>query len=125
MRVLQKLGYAVQIVNNGNEAVEEWARHRYDAIIMDLQMPEMDGFEATGRIRSQEGDPSLTRQLPSGQTRQLHTPIVAMTAHAMKSDRDRCLEAGMDAYVSKPITRAALVAALEECGVGRQSVVPR
>jgi CheY-like chemotaxis protein/HPt (histidine-containing phosphotransfer) domain-containing protein len=87
-------------VGDGRKAVAAIAEDRYDLILMDVQMPEMDGFEATARIREIEekkGD---------------HTPIIAMTAHAMKGDRERCIEAGMDDYVPKPISSEALLNAI-------------
>lgn len=89
--VLSKQGHQVTIANNGREAVQAWADDNFDVILMDVQMPDMDGFEATNAIRRLEGY--------SGG----HIPIVAMTAHAMSGDRDRCLESGMDEYLSKPI----------------------
>jgi len=94
-RLLQKLGCQTDVVENGRDAVEAVTRHRYDIILMDIQMPVMDGFEATTRIRDAE-------------TAGARLPIVAMTAHAMEGDRDRCLAAGMDGYISKPVNLAAL-----------------
>jgi CheY-like chemotaxis protein len=90
--LLVKQGHDVRIVANGGDAVAAWQAARPDIVLMDVQMPGMDGLAATSRIRE------LERQL-----QQQPTPIVAMTAHAMKGDRERCLEAGMDQYVSKPL----------------------
>ncbi len=89
--ILEKRGHTVVIANNGKEAIQAVATQRFDLVLMDVQMPEMDGIEATGLIRRAEA------------AREKHTPIVAMTAHAMKGDRERCLEAGMDDYLTKPI----------------------
>jgi two-component system sensor histidine kinase/response regulator len=88
--LLGRAGYSADVVENGRMAVEALQRSSYDLILMDVQMPEMNGFEATRAIREKEGD-------------RKHTPIIAMTAHAMKSDRERCLQAGMDDYIAKPI----------------------
>jgi two-component system sensor histidine kinase/response regulator len=91
VRLLEKQGHTVVVAANGREAVEAVQRQAFDLVLMDVQMPEMDGFEATAAIR----------QLERGTGR--HLPILAMTAYAMKGDRERCLESGMDGYVSKPI----------------------
>jgi len=91
LSMLQKRGYRVTTAENGLEAIAAFQREPFDLILMDVQMPEMDGFEATGQIRRLEME------------RGGRIPIVAMTAHAMKGDRERCLEAGMDDYISKPI----------------------
>ncbi len=99
-RLLEKLGCRVDVAANGREAVEMVGLLPYDAIFMDCQMPEMDGFEATQEIRRREGS-SVRR------------PIIAMTANAMQGDRERCLDAGMDDYISKPIRKADLTEALE------------
>ena len=90
-RILQKLGHQVTVVGNGREAVSAVQAGKFDLIAMDVQMPEMDGLDATAAIRLWE------------KTTGTHIPIIAMTAHAMKGDRDRCLAAGMDGYTSKPI----------------------
>jgi len=98
--LLEKWGHTVTIADNGAIAVQRWSEQPFDLVLMDVQMPEMDGFEATQRIR----------QLERGTGR--HTPIIAMTARAMKGDREKCLEAGMDEYVSKPIRQRELYAAI-------------
>ena len=102
VRLLEKGGHTVVTAENGNLAVQQYRAGNYDLILMDVQMPEKDGLEATAAIRA------LERQTG------LHTPIIAMTAHAMKGDRERCLAAGMDGYLTKPINREALFAALAE-----------
>ena len=89
--LLEKAGHSVVVANTGQNAVRLWAEQPFDLILMDVQMPDMDGLEATAAIRR--------REQPSG----THIPIVAMTAHAMSGDRQRCLDAGMDDYTSKPI----------------------
>jgi CheY-like chemotaxis protein/HPt (histidine-containing phosphotransfer) domain-containing protein len=99
--LLQKAGYPVDVAENGLQAVEMATRKHYQLIFMDVQMPEMDGFEAVQRIREVEGTAA-------------HTPIIAMTAHAMKGDRERCLAAGMDEYVSKPLDPQEVFARIEQ-----------
>ena len=91
MRILERLGHKVEVVNNGKEALRQVQAEEFDLILMDVQMPEMDGLEATTAIRQAETGTGK------------HTPIVAMTAHAMKGDREKCLSAGMDGYLSKPV----------------------
>ena len=108
--LLTKWGHHVTVANNGQEAVERWKQGSFDVILMDVQMPVLDGFDATARIRELE---RLTGQ---------HIPIVAMTARAMKGDRERCLEAGMDDYVSKPVRKVELHRA--DGGIGRQISSP-
>jgi signal transduction histidine kinase/DNA-binding response OmpR family regulator len=100
LRILEKRGYHADVVSNGKEAVHAVATTPYDLVLMDVQMPEMDGFEATAAIRAREKATGA------------HVPIIAMTAHAMKGDRERCLEAGMDGYVSKPIQAEELFEAI-------------
>jgi len=95
-RMVKKQGHTVEVADNGKAALAALEKGQFDLILMDIQMPEMDGFEATEAIRVKE------------QTSGEHIPIVAMTAHAMKGDRERCLRAGMDAYASKPIDRDEL-----------------
>jgi CheY-like chemotaxis protein len=100
-RMLERLGCRVEVRANGKEVLEALGGSDYDLVLMDCQMPEMDGFEATRAIRQAEG------------AQQRHTPIVAMTASAMAEDRERCLEAGMDGYVSKPMKLEDLRAAVD------------
>jgi two-component system, sensor histidine kinase and response regulator len=99
--LLEKRGHQVVVVGNGRDAVTAVAEGRFDAVLMDVQMPEMDGFEAAAAIRALDA-------AAGG-----HTPIVAMTAHALKGDRERCLAAGMDAYVTKPLRPHELFEAVE------------
>ncbi len=99
--LLEKHGHSVTLANNGREAVAALDEQSFDLVLMDVQMPELDGLEATRQIRRREQD--------NGH----HVPILAMTAHALSGDRERCLEAGMDGYVSKPIRIQELFAAIE------------
>jgi len=106
--LLKKHGHTVAVVSNGKDAVNLLAEQRFDAVLMDVQMPEMDGLAATAIIR--------TKESKTGQ----HIPIIAMTAHAMQGDREQCLAAGMDEYVSKPIRLEQLFSALEKVIGGTQ-----
>jgi two-component system, sensor histidine kinase and response regulator len=101
VRLLEKRGYAVVVVENGRAAMAALEREHFDAVLMDVQMPEMDGLEATAAIRAKE------------ETAGGHIPIIAMTAHALKGDEERCLSAGMDAYISKPIRTSELFETIE------------
>jgi len=101
VRLLSKRGHTIEVAPNGKVALQLLESGHFDVILMDVQMPEMDGFETTAAIRGRE-------KLTGG-----HIPIVAMTAHAMKGDRERCLEAGMDSYISKPVNPEELVEVLE------------
>jgi len=99
--VLTKAGYQVEVANNGLEAVEKYTKapEAFDLIFMDVQMPQMDGMKATKAIRDKGFET---------------VPIVAMTAHAMKGDREKCLEAGMDDYIPKPVKRELVFEMLEK-----------
>jgi signal transduction histidine kinase/DNA-binding response OmpR family regulator len=101
VRMLEKLGYRADVAANGLEALEVLSRGPYGAVLMDVQMPEMDGYEATAEIRRRE------------QGSERHTPVIAMTANAMQGDREKAIEAGMDDYVSKPVKLEALAEVLE------------
>jgi CheY-like chemotaxis protein len=98
-RALERCGCNAQMVDGGRAALRALASQRYDAVLMDCQMPDMDGYEATAELRRRELGVR-------------HTPVIAITAHAMEGDRKRCLDAGMDDYVSKPMRHADLVEVL-------------
>jgi signal transduction histidine kinase/CheY-like chemotaxis protein len=102
--LLAKRGHIAEIARDGRQAVEMISRGKYDAVLMDVQMPVMDGFQATAAVRALP-DPAKAR-----------LPIIAMTAHALKGDAERCLEAGMDAYISKPIRQEELIELIELLG---------
>src|ERR1035438_5886281 len=99
--MLSQAGALVEIAENGRIAVERHRAFPYDMILMDCQMPELDGYEATARIRSLPGSAALV-------------PIIGVTANAFAEDRDRCLRAGMNGYVAKPLNRATLMAAMSQ-----------
>ncbi|MEJ7605044.1 MAG: response regulator [Bryobacteraceae bacterium] len=103
VRTLEKQNYKVRVANNGIEAVRAVKEGSFEVILMDVQMPEMDGFQALTAIREWERSGQLSE-----------TPIIAMTAHAMAGDRERCLKMGMSDYLSKPITPAVLLAKVDE-----------
>ena len=100
LSMLKRLGYRADVANNGVEVLRALQEKPYDVVLMDVQMPEMDGLEATRRIRGSGKD----------------TRIIAMTAHALEGDREECLQAGMNEYISKPIQIEELRKALEVCG---------
>ena len=101
LRILEKEGHRVIVVENGRKAVAAMAEQEFDVVLMDVQMPEMDGLAATSAIRKEEKRTGK------------HVPIIAMTAHAMQDDKQRCLAAGMDAYISKPMRARDLLDLVE------------
>jgi CheY-like chemotaxis protein len=105
--LLERRGHRVTIARNGREALAATARQRFDVVLMDVQMPEMGGFETTAEIRRRERGTGA------------HLPIVAMTAHAMKGDRERCLTSGMDEYLSKPLDSRRLCTIVEAAAAGQ------
>ncbi len=100
VRWLERLGFEAEVASDGETALEALAARSFAAVLMDCQMPRLDGYEATGELRRREGD-------------ERRTPVIAMTAHAMKGDRERCLEAGMDDYLAKPLRPDTLRTILE------------
>jgi CheY-like chemotaxis protein len=111
--MIKKLGLNADIVNNGLEAIEAFKSPEYDLVFMDVQMPKMNGMEATKKIRIIEASTSS------------HIPIIAMTAHAMKDDRKHCLEAGMDDYISKPIKIQSLIHTLDYWLIKKQDMAEK
>jgi CheY-like chemotaxis protein len=101
LRILKKLGYSADAVADGKEVLQALERQPYDVVLMDVQMPEMDGMETTRAIRQ--------KWLAIG------PKIIAVTAHALEGDRERCIESGMDSYISKPVKMEELRAILESC----------
>jgi CheY-like chemotaxis protein len=101
LKLLSQMGYRADVAGNGIEAIEAIDRQKYDVVLMDVQMPEMDGLEAS-------------RQICSRWSREERPRIIGVTANAMQGDRERCLEAGMDDYVSKPIRVEELISALDK-----------
>lgn len=110
IKLLEERGHEVTLANNGREAVGLWKDGKFDAILMDIQMPEMDGLEATSAIRKFESETGAG-----------HIPIIAMTANAMKGDREQCINAGMDNYVSKPVRSGQLFEVLENFAASGES----
>jgi CheY-like chemotaxis protein len=111
--ILRKAGHTVEVARDGRQAVDLMAAKSFDVVLMDVQMPEMDGFEATAAIREMEKHTGA------------RTPVIAMTAHALGGYKERCLEAGMDGYVTKPIRRELLLQTLADLpGEPELSAVP-
>jgi CheY-like chemotaxis protein len=100
-RLIEKHNHTVRAAHNGREALEMMDKEKFDCVLMDVQMPVLDGFETTAAIRSKERNSGA------------HLPIIAMTAHAMPGDLDRCLAAGMDGYITKPIKTKDVLATLD------------
>ncbi|KAJ5697011.1 hypothetical protein N7455_000084 [Penicillium solitum] len=113
VRILEKFNHNVTVVENGLQAVKEVKHHRYDVVLMDVQMPVMGGFEATGNIRQYEKMNGLHR-----------TPIIALTAHAMLGDRDKCIQAGMDDYLSKPLDSSRMMQTILKCSAMNLASLP-
>jgi CheY-like chemotaxis protein len=107
-RMLERAGHTVVIASNGQEAVDLQSAGGFDLILMDIHMPVLDGFEAMARIREMNGTGSV------------RTPVIALTANAMTGDRERCLRAGMDGYISKPVSRDLLLATIAEFAANSQ-----
>ncbi|WP_320170440.1 response regulator [Maridesulfovibrio sp.] len=98
---LKKLPYSIDVAENGDIAVEMFMQNKYDVVLMDIEMPYTDGYEATGRIRSYENDMSLSK-----------TPIIAVTAHALPENENRAYDVGCDYFMTKPVRKADLIAAV-------------
>jgi CheY-like chemotaxis protein len=110
-RMLERAGHTVVIAANGQEAAEICSTGKFDLILMDVHMPVLDGFEATARIRATD------------RSRGIRTPLIALTANAMDGDRERCLLAGMDGYISKPVSRDVLLDTIAQFAGGVKSVL--
>jgi len=113
VRLIENLGHEASVAPDGKQALALLASGSYDLILMDVQMPEMDGFEATREIRRSE------------RRRGAHTPILALTAHAMKGDKERCLEAGMDGYLAKPVQVSEIAEAIDNLVIASRWVNER
>src|SRR2546423_7668805 len=109
-RLLEKRGHSVVLASTGGEALAHLKDQNFDVILMDVQMPDMDGLETTAIIRERE------------KTSGSRTPIIALTAHTMKGDRERCLAVGMDSYITKPVEPAELIAVVEAVAANRCQV---
>jgi two-component system, sensor histidine kinase and response regulator len=112
VRLIEKRGFLVTVASDGRAALAELKKESFELVLMDVEMPGMDGFETTAAIRAKEKSTGR------------HVPIIAMTAHAISGYREKCLAAGMDGYVSKPIRPAELFAAIESALSGAHAAVP-
>ncbi len=130
LKMIEKLGYHTDVVTNGKKALQALELIPYKLILMDCQMPVMDGFEATRKIREMEaalgsrsGDQELSQKPTTAHSllSTAHIPIIAMTAHALHGDREQCLDAGMDDYISKPVKQAVLAAAIKNISLREKS----
>ncbi|MCK7467705.1 MAG: response regulator [Desulfosudis oleivorans] len=108
VKMLNNVGLNCDVANNGVEAIESYKKRRYDLILMDCQMPIMDGYEATNQIRIIEDTKKII------ENKEIYVPIIATTAHALDGDADKCINAGMDDYLSKPIDRNKLVEVINQ-----------
>lgn len=122
--LLSDAGYLCFVAPNGRKAVEEVLSGRYDVVLMDCQMPEMDGFEASREIREAELAGKVTMRKPDGAGK-CHIPIIALTANALPPDRERCLSAGMDDYLTKPLNPDAMIAAIQRHCTAEPSVIAK
>jgi CheY-like chemotaxis protein len=125
--MLQRQGWTVTLASNGQEAYQRYLEQRFDLVLMDIQMPEMDGLEAAGLIRQDEARRSESCRVGVEQTDQsavrgLRTPIIALTAHASKPQHDQCIAGGMDAVITKPVSLATLLSGIG-AALGRSSIV--
>jgi len=111
-RLLERAGHTVAIAANGEEATAMYGASDFDLVLMDVHMPVLDGFGATARIRQME------------RSRGTHTPLIALTANAMSGDRERCLSAGMDGYISKPVSRDELLDTIAQFASNRFLTIP-
>ena len=102
VRLLRRLGHQVELASDGRETIAALAKQRFDVVLLDIQMPLMDGFEVISRIREEEKQTGA------------HLPVIAMTAHALTGDRERCLACGMDGYVAKPVRHQELIEAIDQ-----------
>lgn len=109
-RILEKQGHRVTTAKNGRVAIERWEKKPFDLVFMDIQMPEMDGYTATAAIRARERETGR------------HVPIAAMTAYAMQGDGDKCLAAGMDAYLTKPVNANEILMTIRRLAGRKESV---